>query len=401
MVTLLIFLAVLSVLVLSHEWGHFFTARRNGIGVEEFGFGFPPRLFGIQRLIRTLPGGVHKRSWRVIWGAKQPLPPSDPAVIAGVIYSFNIIPLGGFVKIKGENGEAEGANDPDSFTSKKAWQKALVLTAGVIMNVLVAWVLLSIGLMIGTPQQTDTLTDVSRVVDRHIEIVDVLAGKPAAAAGIASGDRVVALDALQNPRLSELQNYVNDHRGQKIKVTIKRGSETLVKEIQPVVYEDTGKGGLGIAIAEIGTVRYPWYQAIYEGGKQTLLFLKEILFGFGALISDLFRGAAVGDQVSGPIGVAVMTGHVAKLGFIYLMQFTAMLSLNLAVLNILPIPALDGGRLLFVIIQKITKKGVAAKYEQIAHVAGFALLMLLVLVITVKDLSHFSGALSAAFHRVF
>jgi regulator of sigma E protease len=125
------------------------------------------------------------------------------------------------------------------------------------------------------------------------------------------------------------------------------------------------------------------------------------LFGFGALISDLFRGAAVGDQVSGPIGVAVMTGHVAKLGFIYLMQFTAMLSLNLAVLNILPIPALDGGRLLFVIIQKITKKGVAAKYEQIAHVAGFALLMLLVLVITVKDLSHFSGALSAAFHRVF
>jgi regulator of sigma E protease len=212
---------------------------------------------------------------------------------------------------------------------------------------------------------------------------------------------VVALDALQNPRLSELQNYVNDHRGQKIKVTIKRGSETLVKEIQPVVYEDTGKGGLGIAIAEIGTVRYPWYQAIYEGGKQTLLFLKEILFGFGALISDLFRGAAVGDQVSGPIGVAVMTGHVAKLGFIYLMQFTAMLSLNLAVLNILPIPALDGGRLLFVIIQKITKKGVAAKYEQIAHVAGFALLMLLVLVITVKDLSHFSGALSAAFHRVF
>jgi regulator of sigma E protease len=256
--------------------------------------------------------------------------------------------------------------------------------------------------MIGTPQQTDSLADTSRVIDRHVEIVEVLAGKPAEVAGIMAGDRLISIDAVQNPRLSELQTYVDAHQKDTIKVVVQRGAEVLTKEVQPIVYADTGKGGLGIAIAEIGTIRYPWYRALYEGAKETGWYFKQILFGFGALIKGLFTpGSHVADTVSGPVGVAVMTGQVARLGFIYLLQFTAMLSLNLAVLNILPIPALDGGRLLFVIISAFTKKGVAAKYEGIAHAVGFALLMLLVIVITVKDLSHFSGAISSAFQRIF
>ncbi len=401
MITLLIFLAVLSVLVISHEYGHFITARKNGIAVEEFGFGFPPRVLGVQRLTKTNTDGSRTRSWRVVWGSKNPQLTPDASVSAGTLYSFNIIPLGGFVKIKGENGEAEGAGDADSFNSKKVWQKALVLTAGVLMNILVAWVLLSVGLMIGTPQPTDSMTDVSRVINRHIEIVDVLTGKPAEQAGIMAGDQVVAIDAVENPRLAELQAYIDAHRTEKITVQIKRGTEVITKEIQPVVYEDTGKGGLGIAIAEIGTIRYPWYQALYEGAKETGFYFKQILFGFGTLIKGLFNGGSVADQVSGPVGVAVMTGKVARLGFIYLMQFTAILSLNLAVLNILPIPALDGGRLLFVIIGAFRKKGTAPKYEGIAHTIGFVLLMLLVVVITVKDLGSFSGAISGFFGRIF
>ncbi len=402
MITLLIFLAVLSVLVISHEFGHFITARKSGMAVEEFGFGFPPRVVGIQRLTRTHTDGTRSRSWRVVWGSKNPQLTPDAAVSAGTLYSFNIIPLGGFVKIKGENGEAEGGHDSDSFASKKVWQRALVLTAGVLMNILVAWVLLSIGLMIGTPQPTDGMADVSRVINRHIEVVDVLAGKPAAQAGVMPGDQVVALDAVQNPRLAELQAYIDARRTQKITVQIKRGAEILTKEIQPIVYEDTGKGGLGIAIAEIGTIRYPWYRALYEGAKETGSYFKQILFGFGALVKGLFTpGSHVGDQVSGPVGVAVMTGKVARLGFIYLLQFTAILSLNLAVLNILPIPALDGGRLLFVVIGAISKKGKAIKYEGIAHTVGFVLLMLLVVVITVKDLGSFSGAIRSALGRIF
>ncbi len=402
MITLLIFLAVLSVLVISHEFGHFFTARKNGIKVDEFGFGFPPRVVGIQRLTRTLADGSFSRSWRVIWGGKDSTVTSDPSITAGTLYSFNIIPLGGFVKIKGENGGAEGASDPDSFASKKAWQKALVLTAGVMMNILVAWVLLSIGLMIGTPQPTDSMADTSNIRDRHIQIVDVLEGKPAAEAGILAGDRLVSIDAVENPRLSELQAYVDEHRTETITVKVSRGSEIITKEIKPVVYEDTGKGGLGVAITEIGTVRYVWYRAVYEGARETGWYFKQILFGFGSLIKGLFTpGSSAAESVSGPVGVAVMTGQVARLGIIYLMQFTAVLSLNLAVLNILPIPALDGGRLLFVIISKLTRKGRTIKYEQIAHTVGFALLMLLVIVITVKDLGHFSGAFSGFIERIF
>lgn len=387
MASLLYFLALLAILVISHEFGHFIFAKKTGMGVHEFGFGFPPRFLGIQ-FKKNPPvqssGGRSKIRWRLVWGNRD-LDVSDEEY--GTVYSLNWLPLGGFVKIKGENGEE--ASDPGSFAAKNFWQKSLVLCAGVMMNVFLAFVLLSTGYIIGLPQNLDNMDDVSRVSDRRIEILQILPNKPAQAAGILAGDTVVQVGDLQNPRLKQMQEYVNIHKAEQILVRVKRNDQIIDKKIQPAVYSDTGKGGLGIAIAEVGTVRYSFLPAVWEGAKATAWYLKEIIVAFYLLLKGLFAGNGVGEAVSGPVGVAVMTGQVAKLGWIYLIQFAAMLSLNLAVFNILPIPALDGGRQLFLVIAKLRGKAVSQKLEQIFHTVGFALLMLLVIIVTIRDIANF------------
>lgn len=401
--TILIFIAVLMVLVLTHEWGHFFTARRNGIKVHEFGFGFPPRLGGMLVLNKNAdaPTDLPTRKYRFILGnAETTLFVPEEHYTVGTLYSLNLLPLGGFVKIKGENSIDEHANDPDSFAQKKTWQKALVLTAGVIMNVLTGWILISIGMAAGLPQDVGSLADVSHVTDRKIEILDVLPGRPAEIAGLKSGDVVRKVDKLENPRIKEMQNYVDKAQGKLVNLTIERDGAIIVKNVASVFNSSTGKSGFGIGILEVGTIRYPWHQALYKGLINTGLSIKAIFGGFGTLITNLFSGNGVGEAVSGPIGVAKMTGQVAKLGWIYLLQFTAVLSLNLAVLNILPIPALDGGRLLFVIIEKIIGRKVEPKYEQLAHTIGFAALMVLVVIVTARDI-HLGTLLTTTWKKFF
>ncbi len=383
MITILIFIAVLAVLVLSHEFGHFITARKNGIKVEEFGFGFPPRLIGIHR--------DSSKKYKIVWGTKNvhaeiSQSQSEP----GTVYSLNLIPLGGFVKIKGEDAGGAGSNDPDSFLVKKVWQKSVVLLAGVVMNILVAFVLLSFGYMVGIPQVVGDQNATKQPINVELQILQLIPDKPAAAAGLKEGDVILKIDAINKPSLTQFQEYVDAHKNTTVTVLIKRGSEQFEKKIQPIVYADTGKGGIGVAVAQIGLVRYVWYSAIWEGAKSTWFATKEIVIAFALLLKGLFTGANVAGSVSGPVGVAKMTGQVARLGFSYLIQFTALLSLNLAVLNVLPIPALDGGRLLFVIIGAVRRKAVSVKVEQIAHMIGFLTLMFLVLLITLRDVGVFA-----------
>ncbi len=401
MITFLIFLAVLAVLVLSHEFGHFIVARASGMKVYEFGFGFPPRVVGFQ----WQKNANGKNKLKLIWGKKKEASvydeldgiPKQNEDEGGTVYSLNLIPLGGFVQIKGENGDEQGT---DSFGAKSFWKKAATLSAGVAMNIILAFILISAGFIMGLPQSTDNLPTGVTVKNRQLEIIEAMAGKPAAVAGLQAGDVVVSLDNLQSPTVAEMQNYIDAHKNQDINVTVTRDGATIEKKIHPFVYSDTGKGGLGVGLVETGLVSYPWYKALYYGFMMTGFYLKEIVLSFYFLIAGLFAGQAPGEALSGPVGIAVMTGQVARLGFSYLLNFTALLSLNLAVINILPIPALDGGRLLFLIINKIKRKPMAQKYEQIAHSAGFAVLMLLVVVITVKDLGHFSGAFINWWHKI-
>jgi len=386
MLTLIIFIAVLAVLVLSHEAGHFFAARKSGIKVYEFGFGFPPRAFGWYK------DPVTKK---IKFVGKKYEAKDCPA---DTLYSVNWLPLGGFVSIRGEN---EHDLSPDSFQTKSFWPKAATIVAGVVMNIILAGLLFSVGYVFGLPQVTENISDNANIQDRRVEIFQVIPGKPAETAGLLEGDAVTQVGSLQYPRLKEMQDYINVHKDENITIAVKRNGEIITKEIQHFIYEESGKAGIGVSIAEIGTVSYPWYLAFYYGFKDAFVMFGFIALAFYEFIKGLFVGTSIAGEVSGPIGIAVMTGKIAKLGFIYLLQFTAVLSLNLAFINILPIPALDGGRLLFLILNKINKKLAPAKFEQIAHSVGFMLLMLLILVVTIKDLSVFRGIFINLVNKIF
>ncbi|MDP2709075.1 MAG: RIP metalloprotease RseP [bacterium] len=386
LLTIITFIIVLSILVFAHELGHFLTARRFGVRAEEFGFGFPPRAFGLYKSVNG--------SWKPVWGGREVSDAAD------TIYSINWLPLGGFVKIKGENGDGE--NEPDSFASRPIWQRAVMLSAGVIMNVALAAVLISAGFMAGLPQALDgTLDSRARVSDQKIQVVQVVNNSPAELAGLMIGDTIVSIDGQKFSNFEELQSYVGANTGSPLAYKIERSGEIIDEKITPELLADTGRGGIGVGITETGIVSYPWHIAIIEGVKTTFFLLWAIIVAFYELIKGLIFGQGVTADLAGPVGIATLTGQVARLGFVYLLQFTALLSINLAVINFFPFPALDGGRVLFLIIEKIKGSPVKREVEGAIHNIGFALLMLLVLIVTFRDVSRFSGAFNNFIDKIF
>ncbi len=377
--TIIIFVLVLSVLVFAHEFGHFFSARRFGIRAEEFGFGFPPRAFGFYR--------NQAGQWKKVLGniAVDELDASPDKSIrpASTVYSLNILPLGGFVKIKGENGEGQVASD--SFASKKIWQRVIVLAAGVVMNVILAWLLFSGGYLIGLPQSTDSLGSNAELRGAQVIIAQVIPGSVAEQAGLKEGDIVLRINNIETKTEKELQDTVAASANQEAEFLVKRGDQEIIIKATPQSKEGS-RATVGIAIFSSGLVRYPFLTAFWEGAKTTVWVIQEIFTSFGTLFKSLFQGQAVGDQFAGPVGIANITGQAARLGFAYLLQFTALLSLNLAVLNILPFPALDGGRILFLLVEKLKGRPVRQELENLIHNIGFALLIALVIFITYKDI---------------
>lgn len=384
--TLIIFILVLGLLVFVHEFGHFITAKKCGAKVEEFGFGFPPRLGGIVKV---------DGKWKFVGKSK----PTDKN-FKNTIYSLNWIPLGGFVKIKGEAGEGE--NDPDSFVNKKIWQRAIILFAGVGMNVVLTAVLLSIGFGIGLPAViSDEMPTTARVRDAEIQIITVVEDSPSEKAGIIAGDTILSIDNIVFENLTEFSDYTSSKENSALSVKIKRNEQELTKEITPAYLTEYDKVGLGVGTAQVGIVSYPWYIAPWEGTKETGYFLKEILFAFGGLFKNLVQTGNVGIDISGPVGIAVITGQAARLGIMYLLQFTAILSLNLAIINFFPFPALDGGRFIFLIIEGLRGKPVNRKIENIIHNIGFTLLLLLVVLVTYRDFTRFGGKMLEVLKRSF
>ena len=378
--TLILIIVILGLLVFVHEFGHFITSKKLGAKVDEFGFGFPPRMVGVYR---------DGKKWKWVFRKTPSFAKATDGTpkIKQTIYSLNWIPLGGFVKIKGEEGGHKG--EQDSFSNKAIWKRAIILVAGVTMNVVLAMAILGIGFGIGMPQALEREMPASaRVKDKSIQIISVLSGSAAAKADVKPGDKIIALDGRQ-VNFKEMQTYLTSKVGKEVTYKIKREETVFDKKITPTILEETGKGGIGISLVEVGIVSYPWHIAIWKGITEALFFVKEIAIAFAALFKNLFVGKGLSVDVSGPVGIAVITGRVAKLGFIYIMQFTAILSINLAILNILPFPALDGGRLLFLGIEKLRKKPVSQKVENTIHNLGFMLLMLLVIAITYRDFIKF------------
>lgn len=361
--TLVIFVIILGLLIFVHEFGHFLAAKRSGLTVHEFGFGFPPRLVGFRR--------------------------------KGTIYSLNWIPVGGFVKIKGEDGNNE--QEKDSFASLGAFRRIVILLAGVFMNVVLAALLFSVGLVSGTPTALDdgALPANAKVRDRTIQIVAILPDSPAAKAGMAVGDAVVTIDGSTITDVDQLQTYNEGKAGVTETILVRRNKkEQVTLSITPEPLEESeGKAVWGVNLLPVGIVSYPWYESYWRGLVQTGSILWQILSAFTVLLRDLVVHQELTADIAGPVGIAALTGRVANLGFLYLLQFTALLSLNLALVNALPLPALDGGRVLFVIIERIRGRKVNARVESVIHNIGFALLLLLVLLVTIRDVDQLSGGI--------
>lgn len=358
LVTIITFVVILGVLVFVHELGHFAMARRFGIKVDEFGFGFPPRIFGIKK--------------------------------GETIYSINWIPLGGFVKIKGEGGE--GRDEQDSFAAKPAWKRVLVLSAGVLMNFLLAFVLYTTGHIVGLPQQiTDAEASQLQLRDSHVVIAEVAPDSAASKAGLQLGDWIITLDGQPMATVDGTQRYIAEHNKQSIQFVVDRQGSQQQLAITPAQLGQAGEPVVGIGLTRTAIVQYNFFQAIWQGLLTTWAVMLSILSAFGLLLKSLVTTGGAGADLSGPIGVAVITGQVVKLGWSYVLSFAAILSINLGIVNILPFPALDGGRILFVIIEKIKGKPVNERIEQIAHTVGFSLLIALMIFITYQDVLRYGA----------
>ncbi len=361
----LIFLVVLSLLVFIHELGHFLAAKAFGAKVEEFGFGFPPRVFGKK--------------------------------VGDTTYSINWIPLGGFVRIKGENGT--GVSDADSFSFKKPWQRAIILAAGVFMNLILAWFLVTIGYIIGLPQTVDQVPKYAHVTNASVVVITVLPDSPAAQAGLKEGDQVVSVDGANINNTEDFRVYTSAHSGQPVNITTNRDGVVATTAITPIVLSATGRPGIGVGLASAGLISYPWYYAPIAAVEATASITYQTISGLLSVLRNLIVGQPAGVQLSGPIGIAFVTADVVRLGFRHLLQFAAILSINLAVINVLPIPALDGGRLLFLAIEKLRGRPTNRNFEGTVHAVGFFVLIGLILVITYGDLMHFGGRIITAFTR--
>lgn len=376
--TIIIFVLTLSLLVVVHEWGHFFAARRCGVRVHEFALGFPPRISAIRKK-------ASGKGWQVL-GREVPDFETHPSTT----YSLNALPLGGFVRIKGEAGDHAG--DRDSFSHKPFYQKVIILSAGVAMNVVLALVFVAIVLAIPTQRYFSTVPHGAQVQDARVVVLQVKDGSAAAQAGIRAGDLILSIEGNTLAAPTDVDRYVSANPlNTSINILIERGGAQLPQSITPQYDEQFGRAVLGVALAGQGIVRLPWYRIPLEAVRVTGDMLHQTYAGFFQLVVGVLQGRGVGADVAGPVGIAVMTGDVARAGVLSWMQFVALLSINLAVLNIIPFPALDGGRILFAVLEKIRGKSLRKEWEGYTHAVGFAVLMLLAVVVTYRDIARYAG----------
>jgi regulator of sigma E protease len=359
--SILLFLAVLFVLVLVHEWGHFIVAKKTGMRVDEFGIGFPPKLYGKK------------------WGETE--------------YTLNALPLGGFVKIYGENGDeahdAAAQKDSRAFGSRPKWAQALVLIAGVTMNVLFAWFLFSLTFMIGVPTAVDEsiasneakLYIASTLPNAPIDGVVPVGG---VIDSVSNGD--VTLDS---PTPTTFSDFVGSTAPEPVSITYTFNEITETVSVTPVaglIADNPERFVIGTSLTLVETKQKGFLEAIGDGFITTMAGLGSIATGLVTLISQSVTGTADFTNIAGPVGIVGLVGDAAAFGVIALLTFTAVISLNLAVINMLPFPALDGGRLVFVCIEAITGKQIPAVWSGRVNLVGFALLMVLMVIVTYNDI---------------
>jgi regulator of sigma E protease len=414
LVTVLSLVVALSILVFVHEFGHYLAAKASHVVVEEFAFGYPPRLWAFwrtkgrvvidgQEIIIprkfVLPEGLHSRSLvtyeavpntrgRQVLTRISVVEPEDPSAASarpvqlldpGTLLTVNAVPFGGFTKMLGE----EDPNAPGSLASKSKLSRIFVLSAGSLMNLLTAILFFSIAMALGAP----TVAKPENAV-----VASVTPGSPAEAVGLKPGDVIIRADNTDILTITSLQQYTQAHLGQTMVLTVERGGETLQIAVVPRVTPPQGEGPMGIGLSPRMTIKpYVWYEAILAGAKQTaslaaFVFTVPVQVIKGLIPANLARPV-------GPVGVGQLVGEAVQYSldtgwWFPAMQIMGSLSVALAVTNLLPLPGLDGGRILFVLLEAIRRRRLDPAKEGMVHLIGMALIVALMLFITWQDLIH-------------
>ncbi len=339
-ITIIAFFIILGVLVLAHELGHFLTAKAFGVRVEEFGLGYPPRIYGIKR--------------------------------GDTIYSINLLPFGGFTKMSGE----EDPGIPDSLAAKPPLARIIILGAGALMNAILPLFLFAAALMVP-----------HHILTGDVFINEVAPESPAAVAGIQPGDKIEEVNGNPIRNLSDMQRYIQMNLGKDVTVQLLTADgREKTATLEPRWRPPEGQGAMGIKLEFKDPVVVPESLPLWQAVPAAFVEFWQTLILFINGIATMIIGATP-VAVAGPVAVAQLTGEVAQAGLSPLLEFAAFLSMNLAIFNLLPIPALDGGRILFVLIELVRGgKRISPRIEAIVHTIGFVILVAVLLVVTFTDI---------------
>jgi len=351
---LIIFLIILSILIVVHELGHFAVAKKFGIRVDEFGLGYPPRA---KKLFH----------WR------------------GTDFTLNWLPFGGFVKIFGEDGE-NSEKESDSFVNKNRGIQAMVLVAGVAMNFLFAWFLISIGFAIGMPSSADSSLPVENA---QTVVTSVMPGSPAKTAGLKAGDVITSIVSggqIVNTDATAKADFIASS-DEEVLLSVKRGEKLLEIPIVPEFNQSLNKPVIGVSMDDIGVAKLSPIKAVWQGLKTSILLTALTAKALFNLVAQAVQGSASLEGLTGPVGLVGIVGDASVLGFTYLLSLTALISINLTLINLLPFPALDGGRLLVVFVEALSRRNVPAKITSAINTIGFALLVFLMVLVTIQDIA--------------
>lgn len=361
--SIILFIVIIGVLIFIHELGHFLVAKKSGIRVDEFSIGFPPRIFSKKK-------GETK-------------------------YSIGSIPFGGYVKIFGENPEEVDENDADierSFIRKNRFIQALVVVAGVVFNIVFAWMLFiwsfSVGSLVPISEDMGQF-DKGQITNEQVIVTDVIDGSPAELSGIQTGDRIISTvngEKISIERPAQVSEYIKENAEKEITLEIQRNGDTFSATATPEQNIIESGPGIGISMQHVGVLNLSFLDSIIEGTKTTFAALKGMTLGLIDFIGDLFTNDADFDQIAGPVGIAGLVDGAYKIGFAQVLGFIALISINLAIINMIPFPALDGGRLIFIIIESIIRRPISVKVTGWLNAIGFLLLLALMVVLTVSDI---------------